>query len=77
MKTASYVLEEQQIEFVKAQARESGGASESAVMRRILGEEIRRTTEKRLVAVKGVDGNLRVDPSFGNSPVSQEQVSTN
>jgi len=74
MKTASYVLEEKHIEFIKEEAKQMGGSSESAAMRKVVGEAM----EKRMVAAQGRDGVLRVDESLVNSPVrSTEQVSTN
>jgi hypothetical protein len=87
MKTASYVLEEKQIEFVeneakaRAEATHQASASSSAVMRHILSSMMEtQIPGKRIVAYKGSDGILHLDPDFaktGDGPVSQEQVSTN
>ncbi|MHC1739707.1 MAG: hypothetical protein AB9897_01205 [Anaerolineaceae bacterium] len=62
MRTQSYVLEEEQIAWITKKAKESGKTSGSAVVRGVLSTAI--ATEKRMLAVQGLDGILKVDPSF-------------
>ncbi len=69
MKTASYVLREDQIEYVKECAEAAGSSTVSAAMRKILDASM----QKRVVMVKGLNG-VRVDPSF--LPPVTEQDST-
>jgi heat shock protein HspQ len=74
MKAATYMLSEEQIEFVDKRAKDNS-SSASAALRSILDQAM----AKRLVMFKGLNGVVQVDPEFaqtGDSPVSCEQVST-
>lgn len=64
MKTASYVLEQANIDYVKDRAKEIGGkCSDSHAMRVILTESM----QIHMVAAQGRDGKLRVDPAFSSA----------
>jgi hypothetical protein len=68
LKTASYNLKEEQIEYVKQCAKENGQSSDSAALRTIIDASMQR----RVVVAKGANGRVRIDESFA----SQQQVST-
>ena len=42
MKTASFVLEEAQIDWVKEEAKRQGGTTASAIIRRLISDEMDR-----------------------------------
>ncbi len=75
MKAATYMLSEEQIQFVDQRAKDNS-SSASAALRSIIDQAM----AKKLVLFKGLNGMVQVDPAFaqtGDSPVSCEQVSTN
>ena len=73
MKTASYILEEEQIDWVKTQAKESGNTSGSAVVRKVLADAM----QKHVVVAKGRDGYFAGGSIIRQVLLVQEQVSSN